>query len=476
MLFKKNSIKSNRYNKQRGIALLIILLVLGSGALYALLRNLNQNNLHVERDRKTVEALAIAKDALIGFAVNVNLESSTATRPGELPCPDMTNGGLSISSTNTNNCNLATDRLGRLPWKTLKLPDIRDGYGERLWYAVSGNFKNNTGIAVLNPSTNGTLTIKDSSGTIVHGNSITDGVIAVIFSTGPSLLRQGSTTLQNRTCQAGVNCDDRQKCTASSSSPSVLVPMCNPTNFLDRAYENDNAVYSEATAIAPNANGFIQGDILDTNGQLIVNDKFLIITHDELMGNVEKRVAGEARVCLTTYAYKSESNNAGRYPWPAPLAYTALPFVGEANNYFGRVPDVNFEATFISSGGNMDKKFDNSFCKIGASSFTGDWWGKNKWYNYIFYAIAASHAPNAAANSMCGACLQIYSPNISASLGNKEIVVVSAGREINGQSRAIAPSDPANYFENQNATPYDSVFYRGLPSQQFNDRILFYPK
>jgi hypothetical protein len=29
------------------------------------------------------------------------------------------------------------ERLGRLPWKTLGLPDLRDGDGERLWYAVS---------------------------------------------------------------------------------------------------------------------------------------------------------------------------------------------------------------------------------------------------------------------------------------------------------------------------------------------------
>jgi hypothetical protein len=31
-------------------------------------------------------------------------------------------------------CFYANQRMGRLPWKTLRLPDLRDGHGERLWY------------------------------------------------------------------------------------------------------------------------------------------------------------------------------------------------------------------------------------------------------------------------------------------------------------------------------------------------------
>ena len=43
---------------------------------------------------------------------------------------------------------LATTQLGsgRLPWKTLAIPDLRDGAGERLWYAVSVRFKRNNTI------------------------------------------------------------------------------------------------------------------------------------------------------------------------------------------------------------------------------------------------------------------------------------------------------------------------------------------
>jgi hypothetical protein len=128
---------------QRGAVVLLLLLIIAvSTAAYFLMKNLNNNTVNIERDKITNAALVQARDALIGRAV------SDSNRPGELPCPDVDNNGMSASSTS---CTIPI--VGRLPWKTLDLPDLRDGYGERLWYALSNNFHATGSTTPLNTTT-----------------------------------------------------------------------------------------------------------------------------------------------------------------------------------------------------------------------------------------------------------------------------------------------------------------------------------
>ncbi len=91
-----------------------------------------------DRDKVSLEALTQAKAGLIAYAVSVQPDTY-AKRPGELPCPDLDNDGDAEIT-----CFQAEQRIGRLPWRTLKLPDLRDGYGERLWYALSSTFQRKT--------------------------------------------------------------------------------------------------------------------------------------------------------------------------------------------------------------------------------------------------------------------------------------------------------------------------------------------
>jgi hypothetical protein len=119
-----------------------VLLLLGVSALiYTLATPANRT---IESDRITAAALAQAKDALIGRA------AADDNRPGSLPCPDFDNG--TINPLNTSNDGTADllngiecpSYIGRLPWRTLGLPDLRDGSGERLWYALSRAFRDDT--------------------------------------------------------------------------------------------------------------------------------------------------------------------------------------------------------------------------------------------------------------------------------------------------------------------------------------------
>ncbi len=83
-------------------------------------------------------------------------------------------------------CDTQAKSLGRLPYKTLGLDDIRDGSGERLWYAVSVNFKDDPrGAVPLNSDAPGTIAVLDSEGNVINNGQDMTGAIAVILAPEP---------------------------------------------------------------------------------------------------------------------------------------------------------------------------------------------------------------------------------------------------------------------------------------------------
>ncbi len=87
--------------------------------------------------------------------------------------------------------------------------------------------------------------------------------------------------------------------------------------------------------------GNIDGDQLFLFGQTAEsnnNDVLAIITRNELMAGVEKRIAGEVRFCLAEYARVN-----GRYPWPAPLSTRT--FRGNPGSLFGALPESQVSST-----------------------------------------------------------------------------------------------------------------------------------
>jgi hypothetical protein len=251
---------------QRGAVVLLLLLIIAvSTAAYFLVKNLNNNALNIERDKITAAALVQARDALIGRA------ASDSNRPGELPCPDVNNDGQSALSTIC-----ANHLVGRLPWRTLRLPDLRDGYGERLWYALSDNF-HATGSTTtpLNTTTTGLLSIT--------GTSPANAIIAIVFSAGPVLgnqIRDGS----------GINSN-----------------VNNVQNYLEGENANGDPIYE-----ARNAS--------DT-----FNDKLLPITYNDLFSIVTHRVAGEIGQQLVSY-YSSHNST-----FPSTLSLLPLLWLANQN-------------------------------------------------------------------------------------------------------------------------------------------------
>jgi len=315
---------------QQGIALIVVLAALVMIGAYFMYASLNIAAVRVERDQSTNNALRKAKEALIAYAV------ADANRPGELPCPDVNDDGAVVVGEDTAGSNCKS-LIGRLPWKTLDLPDLRDDSGERLWYALSNDFHANGSVA-LNSDTayrsgNTSLIVRSPSAVPASPNGV---VVAVVFSPGATLRRADGIS-QTRGCTVGTNCDATLKCT---TSPASLTPKCNPQNYLDK-----ESVSGEDNAdLLPSANPqFVTADRSET-----FNDKLMPIYSDDIMTIVQRRAGRELAQHLRDHydtwaspppvSGTTFSSFKGFYPWAAPLSDPATPAAGANGTQNGQLP------------------------------------------------------------------------------------------------------------------------------------------
>ena len=269
--------------RQGGAALLAFALLLIVGTAYLLLTEFNANYIQVKRQQETRESLLEARQALIGYAVlfpeiDALTPGDEIDGPGYLPCPDITNDGTAGSS-----CALSTGTsIGRFPYKTLETREYRDGNGERLWYVVSDIFRNNPKRIPLNSET-----ARDDTGEMsVNG---IEHIAAVIFSPGVPQTGQQRENDEN-----------------------------DYTNYLEAIFTDSNATIAPANS-----------------------DDFILLTTDELMQAVEKRVLGEVKLMLDDYIAQHNA-----YPWLAPFADPKAGF----RNYSG-IHDGSNNSTSLSDAG-----------------------------------------------------------------------------------------------------------------------------
>lgn len=256
---------------QRGALLILLVIALGILAATVFVSMLSSSDIQNKRDKQTAAALAEAKAALIGWSASRSSNASNYS-PGQLPCPeDTTKIGTPNEGTGAGTCTLPA--IGRLPWKTLKIGDLRDGYGEKLWYALSPGFR----VSPINSSVSQAQLMVDG---------IPNRAVAIIFSPGPPLpgqIRPLPTALQ---------------------PPDII-------NYLEGG--NSNGSYQFVT----------QGPVTT------FNDKLLLVTHRDLFVPVEKRIAltiigtGSAPNMGLRYYY---ANNLPAPGYPSILDYNQLSF------------------------------------------------------------------------------------------------------------------------------------------------------
>ena len=499
--------------RQRGAVLVAIaaLLAIALTALFttALARSATGPRRYAASDA----ALAKAREALVAYATARPVNEIVG--PGYLPCPDLDDDGWAESTCGSMSGETGQwQRLGRLPWKTLGLADLRDAFGERLWYAVSSKHKGLLNCTVsaecldMSPeSALGTITVRDASGTVIHdGTSASPydpgsgGAVAVVIAPGPALARWtgqgGPTHAQARTC-AGGRCNEAGRCL---TEPPTLTPKCDPSNYLDRspgpAYaDEDNAKFvdrNDAAGRMRNRDGFIQGPVVATDGTLWVNDRIAVLSYDDLMPRVMRRVGEEAVSCLRQYA--DRPGHGGRTPWASPAcrsrdASAALRGADASGVRFGRIPDTPFTTTERDSGGALSPRWHQGTTACHLADATGrtaglsshSWW--NAWKPHVFYAIAEPAAPFAEGSQPCdaNACLVVGD-----SKAGQRFAVIVAGpptaRDEGRQSRgAFASLDARQWLEGPNAElrrlnanpsttecPPDPSYPRGPGSGAFN--------
>lgn len=433
-------------NKQKGIALIILALILVLATTTFFVSQLDGNGIKIERDKKTATVLAEAKTALMGFAAQSGTASGAA-RPGDLPCPDTTNDGISDACIGNS--------IGRLPWKSLGISDLRDGDGERLWYAVSVNFENNPRIYPLNSETQGTITLRDTSGTIINDGSLSSGLVAVVISPGVAITRQDGVN-QVRDTPANQN---------------------NAINYLDIALGEDNSNF-----INGNTNGFIKGPIKDINGNVILNDKLISITQDELMVLVEQRVIAAVSNALldfycglgnSDYVTKGCIGAGGNRFFPRPALFSDNTCFGFGNiaagctsfataNH-GRIPvDLINSSTY----------FWNSTSILRGTPANSIWFQKNAWREQIHYAVAPACVDGTANCNGAGGMLTL---NFALTNPVSRVVVTAAGKAQAGQWRTLPNRGvETNYLEDENVAPLDNTYTR-TAAGLFNDRSVNIP-
>ena len=410
-----------RVGHQKGLALLILLALLGITAVVLIVRISASAADTSAQDRNTARALGLAREALIARAAN------DPNSPGSLPCPDWSNTAPNVANDGVADLFAGSgcpSYIGRLPWKTLGLPDLRDGYGERLWYALSPNFRDNFPTVAINSDSLGQLS--------VTGLTPTNNVVAIVFSPGPAIGTQ-------------------------QRDPNT-------------AFENDPANYLEGSNATPSpqASPNFNYVALQPNGTF--NDRLLTITPDMLFPEVERRVAREARKCLAAFSQQVGANN--RFPWAAPL--TDLTFADLPNTHSGRIPKTLVN-TQTSLGGAPVTWVDPTPALSKPCFGVGTWW--DNWRELLFYQVSQAYEPSTGFTGVCpAACLTVNA------VSSVKVVVIVAGHAFGANpDQSTRPGNKmiaSNYLEISGSV--DNSLMNGIyakapvmlaPAVHFNDRV-----
>ncbi|MDK9724894.1 MAG: hypothetical protein OEL88_08370 [Sterolibacteriaceae bacterium MAG5] len=242
--------------RQRGYALLLAILAVAMGTLYAVVSQLEHVTRRYARGEGGMQALALAREALLGYAATYRDSHDTEVF-GYLPCPDLSGDGNAAAACGAG----GQAAVGLLPYKSLGLPDLRDADGVCLWYAVSGAYKNNPKNAAtpLNWDTHGQFGVVDAAGTALATPDQGDGgAAAVVFAASAPVGGQGRGSTTTGAC--GID-------------PAAVA------DYLDGNY-----VFATTAPIL-----LTQGTLRDAAGNASRNDRLAWITPKEIFDKVVRR-------------------------------------------------------------------------------------------------------------------------------------------------------------------------------------------
>lgn len=327
--------------RQRGAALLLFVLLLVTGIVVYFLPRSYQPSIQAG-ESATADALGKARAALLGYAA-MHADFDPTRGPGFLPCPDTDNDGMGDAPCNTG----GKITLGRLPWKQLGIGELRDRAGERLWYAVSSNYREQPKVPALHSDTRDFPFLALSGG----GNELA----AVVIAPGVAKAMQHRPSNRPEDYLEGLNADTRY------TDPKWF------QRFSDHSGSG--------------------------------NDRVAAISRRDLARRMEKRVLTEGRRMLKDYFAAC-----GYLPWAAPFDPKAPVLQSVVGFKEGLFPQDSAAA----GGGSITVNWGMP-CGRGTTPAVTTWFVREQWGRLLYYAAAASMLEGG--SGACGACLELNGKN-----------------------------------------------------------------
>ncbi|MBU1235773.1 MAG: hypothetical protein KJ634_09515 [Gammaproteobacteria bacterium] len=309
----------------RGFLLVGLLVLLVTGVLIFAVTVFGPEAAEARRKQQTEAALAQAREALLGYATTFRDSIDPSTVYGYLPLPDL---GYSATPANNRNNNVGCQHegcdagqsvvpagsvfanytvIGRFPWYLMGTEPIRDGYGECLWYAVSGSHKRTQPVSPMNWDTLGQIDVVVANGSANLASTLTsvhDRPVAVIFSAGPPLPGQDRAPAANQVVdQCGGNYE-----VANYLDPGTAGALAGVTNYFGGSTNNASGYTRDETRTSPigpddnTKSVATQGETyrradntlwsgacpIGSNCALVANDRGLRLTTEALFGAIRK--------------------------------------------------------------------------------------------------------------------------------------------------------------------------------------------
>ncbi|MEM7563344.1 MAG: hypothetical protein AAF353_09875 [Pseudomonadota bacterium] len=312
--------------RQSGNALIIFLLALmsiGGVGLASLTQEIRKES-EQQKFLRNQQVLKEAKEALLMYAYRypeIARQSTATTRgPGRLPCPDTDDDGIANPA---GTCEF----VGRFPWNQpgMNFRDIRDATDERLWYAITGNFRNSA--PTVNSATSGGLTLYDQNGEVIYDGAINNGIAAVIFAPGGLLNRDHN--------DDGIYEYVQIRNTAAQQLDA--------RNYLDTYYPGadtafDNSLINDGESDT-NDDGVILGPVFDQAQNItVINDQMIIVTVDEVLEVAQRAVLDAYNNALDGYR---ANVGVDAYPWLDDYTTNDLTvYDGDVGTRLGRLPSM----------------------------------------------------------------------------------------------------------------------------------------
>ncbi|MEX1058407.1 MAG: hypothetical protein WED11_11790 [Natronospirillum sp.] len=154
---KNKHLAPRRWTRQQGVALLLLMMILFATGTSLFLAGMNNRSPYLDQREEVQRQLALAKEALLAYAVNYADISNTGKGPGRLPCMDENHDGMPDASCThflgyemfIFHRDYYYSRVGQLP-ASLFLPGSGspylinrhyEGINQQFWYGVSWKYR-----------------------------------------------------------------------------------------------------------------------------------------------------------------------------------------------------------------------------------------------------------------------------------------------------------------------------------------------